>query len=147
MVTEVIIFRKRSGGFGEIPTTSSGDVTDQTVHHTFFDTEVYDLFLVTILDSSELSLLGLLADNLDLLDHLGGKVLGGYLGIIQEESLTSDGDLGNRLTVSRDSSVISNLNTRELLQQVDKHVILSRLERRSVILDSVFLYYNRITGS
>ena len=117
---------------------------DQALHHARLDGEVDDRLLLSVVDAGELSLLGLLADNLELLDELGGNVLGGNLRIIQEEGLALDGDLAHGLAVHRDRTVVGDLDARHLLEQVHQVVIVRGEERGGVILDRVFLDDDRV---
>ena len=146
LITGIVICAKGTGGLGKVSAGAERQPSDQAIHHTFFDTEVDHLLLIPILYAGKLSLLGLLADDLDLLDHLRRKVLSGDLRVIKEEGFTSDRYLGNSFSFRSDGTVVIDLNAREFLQEVDEHVILRRLERGGIVLYSVLLDNDRVTG-
>ena len=117
---------------------------DQTLHHAFLDGQVDDGLVLSVVDAGELGLFGFLLHDFHLFDHLGRKVLRGELRVVQEEGLPVDGDLVDGLAVCGDGTVVIYLNAREFLQQVDEHVRISRLERRSVILHGILLDDDRV---
>ena len=88
-----------------VMSATSHEISEPSVHHSFIDREVDDEFLLTVVDSGKYRLVRLLLHNLYLLDHLGRKVLGSKLRIIEEESLAVNGDLGDGLTIRCDRSV------------------------------------------
>ena len=130
----------------DIVAASDRDIAYQAVHHALLDSEVYDRFLVAVVDSRELRLLGLLADDLHLVDHLGRDVLGGKLGIVEEEGLPVNCDFRDALTVVSDGTVLGHLDARKLLQKVSQDIVVRRLERGRIELDSVLLYYYGVAG-
>ena len=103
-------------------------VTEDAVHHTRTYAEVNDGLFVTVVDSCEFSLLGLLLDHLYLVDDLGRDILCRKLRVIEEECLAIDGDLLDSLTVSLDGTVCIHLYTREFLKKLLEHVVIGSLE-------------------
>ena len=124
---------------GKVVTAAGHGVTKDAVHHALLDSEVDDSFLFTVVDAGELGLLALFLDDLDLFHKLGRDVLGGQLGIVQEEGLAGDGDLGDGFTVGGDGTVLRDLNTRELLQKVHQHIVVADFKGRCIILHRVLL--------
>ena len=103
------------------------------------DGKVDDRLLLAVVDAGEFGLLALLVDDLDLLDELGGDVLGGQLGVVQEEGLAVDGYLGDGLAVGGDGAVLVHLHAGKLLEQVLQHVVVGGLERGGVEFNRVLL--------
>ena len=114
-------------------------VAKHAVHHAALDGKVDDGFLLTVIDAGEFGLFALFLYHLHLLHQLGRDVLGGQLGIVQEEGFAGDGDLGDGFPVGSDGAILGHFNARELLQEIHQHVVVADLERRSVILYGIFL--------
>ena len=112
---------------------------EHAVHHALLDTEVDDRLFFPVIDAGEFGLLGLFLHHLHLLHQFGGDVLGGQLGVVQEEGLSVDGYLGDGLTVGSDGSVFGHLDPRKLLQKVYQHVVVGNLERGGVVLHRILL--------
>ena len=121
-----------------------GDAADDALHHALGHGEVDDRLLLSVVDAGKLGLLGLLADDLELLDQLGGDVLRGDLGIVEEERLALHRDLAHGLSVDRDRTVVGDLDARHLLEEVDQVVVVGREEGRGVVLDRIFLDDHRV---
>ena len=120
-------------------TAAGHGVAKDAVHHALLDSEVDDRFLFTVVDAGEFRLLALFLDYLHLLHKLGRDVLGGQLGIVQEEGLAGDGDLGDGFTVGGDGAVLGDLDAGELLEKVHQHVVVADFKGRCVILHGVLL--------
>ena len=132
-VVEVVV------GGRDVVSEACGEAADDTVHHALRHGEVDDRLLLSVVDAGELGLLGLLADDLELLDQLGGDVLRGDLGIVEEERLALHGDLADGLAVDRDRTVVGDFDARHLLEEVDQIVVVGGEEGRGVVLDRIFL--------
>ena len=130
---------------GNVGTGAGRHLAEESAHHLGLHGKVDDRLLLTVVYAGELRLLGFLLDYLEAVDHLRGDVLGGQLGVVEEEVLTVDPYLRYGLSVRGDAAVIGNLNAGKLLEQVLKHVVVGRLERRGGIFHSVFLYDHGIS--
>ena len=131
-------------GGRDVVTAAGHDIAEGALHHAGLDAEVdYRLFL-TVVDAGELSLVGLLVHHFELVDYLGGNVLRGQLGVVQEEGLAIDGYLADGLAVVRYGAIFGHFYARELFEQVLKDVVLRGLERRCVVLYGVLLDDYRI---
>ena len=86
----------------EIVSYAGTDVAHQAVHHTLLDREVEHGLLLTVVNSGELGLVGLLPHHLHLVDDLGREVLGSQGRVIHEIGLSVDIYLGDGLSVGRD---------------------------------------------
>ena len=128
----------------DIMTGTGRHIAEQAVHHALLDGKVDDGLVVAVIDAGEFGLFGLFLDDLHLLDHLRGQVLGCELRVVQEEGLAVNGDLGDGFAVRRNVAAVVHLDARELLQQVDEHVGVGRLERRCVILHRILLDDDRV---
>ena len=128
-----------------IMTASGHHISEPAVHHALVDRKVDDGLLITVVNAGKSCLLGLSLHNLHLLDDLRRKVLCRELRVIKEEGLAVDRDLVDCLTVRCDGTVRVHLHTRKLLQEVLEHIVVGRLERRSIIFDSVLLDNDRIS--
>ena len=137
-------FALRAVARGKVGPDSAEHVAEQAAHHSGLHGEVDHRLLLTVVDSRELGLLRLLLDDLELVDHLGGDVLGCELGVVEEEGLAVDGDLGDGLAVGGYGAVFGHLHSGELLEQVLEHVVVGGAERGRVIFYGVFLDYHRI---
>ena len=132
-VIEVVVLGR------DVVADTCGDAADDALHHALRHGEVDDRLLLSVVNAGKLGLLGLLADDLELLDQLGGDVLRGDLGIVQEERLALDRDLAHGLAIDRDRTVVGNLDARHLLEEVDQVVVVGRQEGRGVVLDGILL--------
>ena len=132
-------------GRRDVVAASGHNVADGALHHAGLDAQVDDLLFFTVVDAGKFGLLRFLLDNLELVDDLGGNVLGGQLGIVQEEGLAVDGYLGDSLAVVGYGTVFAHFNAGKLLEKVFQHVAVGRLERRGIVLDCIFLDDDGVT--
>ena len=121
-------------------------IAEKPVHHAFLHSQVDDGFFLSVIYTGELSLIGFLLDDLDLIHNLRRDILGSQLGIVQEKCLAVDCYLADCLSVGCHGAVSPHFHSREFLQQVLKHVIVRGLERSSVVLYGVLLYHDRIAA-
>ena len=126
---------------GNIPSGSGHDVAEGSLHHSGLDVQVDHLLLFTVVDAGELRLLALLVYDLQLVDYLGRDVLRSQLGIVEEEGLAVDGDLGDGLSVHGDGTILADFYAGKLLEEVLKHVVLGGLEGVGIVLQSIFLHH------
>ena len=127
-------------------TASGHHVAEGALHHSGLDGKVDDSLFLAVVDSGEFSLIGLLVHHLELVDDLGGDVLGGKLGVIEEEGLAVDGYLLDCLAVVGNGAIFRHFDSGEFLQQVFEHVVLRGLEGGGVVLDGVFLDDDGVAG-
>ena len=127
-------------------TASGHHVAEGALHHSGLDGKVDDSLFLAVVDSGKFSLVGLLVHHLELVDDLGGDVLGGKLGVIEEEGLAVDGYLLDCLSVVGNGTIFRHFDSGELLQQVLEHVVLRGLEGGGVVLDGVFLDDDGVAG-
>ena len=120
-------------------TAAGHGVSEHAVHHALADAEVYHRLVLSVVDAGEFGLLALLFHHLHFLDEFGGDVLGGQLGVVQEEGLSVDGNLGDGFTVGRDGAVFVHLHAGKLLQEVLQHVVVGDLEGGGIVLHRIFL--------
>ena len=133
-------------GRGDIVSAAGHGVAEHAVHHASLDGQVDDGLLFTVVDAGEFGLLGFLFDDLHFLDQLRRDVLRGELGVVEEEGLAADGDLGDGLAAGGDRAVGIDFNARQFLQQVDEHVVVADLEGGGIVLDGVLLDDDRVAG-
>ena len=126
-------------------TAADLDIAEKSVHHALLNGKVNDSLFLPVINAGELCLLGFLLHDLHLIDNLGRNVLGCQLRVIQEESLSVNGDFGNSLAIRCDTSIRTDFDAREFLQEILKHIIVSRLERSGRIFDGILLYDNRVS--
>ena len=118
---------------------AGGEVSEHAVHHAPLHGEVYDGFVVAVVNAGEFGLFALFLDHLHLFDEFGGKVAGSQLRVVQEEGLAVDGDFLDGLPVGGDGAVFGHLDARELFQKVYQHIVVRDLEGRGVVLHRVLL--------
>ena len=111
-----------------IVSAATGEVSEPSVHHALVNRKVDDEFLLTVVNTCELRLLGLALHNLHLLHHLCRKVLRSQLRVIKEECLAVNGDLSNGLAIRRYAAVGIHFYSRKLLEQILEHIIVGSLE-------------------
>ena len=83
----------------DVMSDSTGNVGEQSPAHSWIERDVDHGFALTVVDSGELALVGLLLDRPDLMDHLGRYVFGGDLRVVQEKGFSFDGDFLHGLPV------------------------------------------------
>ncbi len=125
---------------------TSHHIAERPFEHPLPYRKVYYGFFLSIIYTGEFRLLALLIHHLNLFHQLCGNILAGKLRIIEEKGFAVYGYLADCLTIGSNASVIGNFYTRQFLQKILQNIIFGGLERRSIILDGIFLYYNRIAN-
>ena len=113
---------------GDIVSCTCGHLAEESAHHAGLDGEVDDILFIAVVDAGELGLLGFLLDDLELVDELGGYVLGSHLGVVEEEGLAVHGDTGDSLAVHGDLTACTHLHAGKFLEQILKDIALRSLE-------------------
>ena len=121
-------------------------VSEHAVHHARLHCQVQDGLLFAVVYAGEFGLVGLLLDNFEFIDHLGGKVLGGDLRVVQEEGLAVDGDLADFLSVVSDGSVFGDIHSGDLLEKVLEHVVVRGLEGAGGEGDGIAFHLDGVTA-
>ena len=122
------------------------EVSEDTVHHVLLHGQVDDRLIIAVIDAGEFRLLGLLFHDLHLFHEFRRDVVGSDLGIVQEEGLAVDGDLGDGFTVGSNGAVLGDFDARKLLQQVHEHVVVADFEGGSVVLHRILLDDDGVAG-
>ena len=126
-------------GGRQVMAASGHNIAEGSFHHAGLDAEVdYGLFF-SVVNSGELGLVGLLVHDFELVDYLGGNVLGSQLRIVQEESLSVNSYPFDSLSVVSNAAILGHFYAGQFLEEVFEHVVVGGLERCGVVLDSVFL--------
>ncbi|CCY37433.1 unknown [Alistipes sp. CAG:831] len=131
----------------EIMASAGSHVAEPRFQKSRLDTEVDDLFFLTVVDTGELGLVGLLVHHLYLVDNLRGDILGGQGRVVQEELLAVNHDLVDGLALVCDASVAVHLHSGKFLEEVLQHIVVSSLEEGRGILHRVFLDHHLVADS
>ena len=101
-------------------------------------------FLLAVVYTGEFGLLAFLLQHLHLFDDICRDVVRRHLGIVEEESLAADCDLGNGFPVHGHRTRIAHFDSRELLEQVQEHVVVGSLEGRGIVFYRILLDYDGV---
>ena len=109
------------------------------VFHILLHRQVDHGFLLAVVDTGESCKVALAVDHLKLFNHVDRQVLGCHLGVVGEELLAVDKNLGDALASCGNLTVGVDIDTRKLLEKVLHHGIGLCLVGTGIILNGVLL--------
>ena len=112
-------------------------ITEPTLFHTRFDSQVDHGLLFAIIKTGHQRHIALLIQYLYLINHLRRQILGSYLRIIGEEFFTINQHLLDLLTVDRHLTIAIDLDTRHLLQQIFQHSTLTHFIGFRIVFNGI----------
>ena len=111
-----------------------------SVFHALLDGEVDDRLFFPIVDASHLRHVRLLVVSLHFFHDVRREVFHRHIPVVGEKLLSFHKNLGHRLSIDFDGTVVAHFGARNFLNQLFEHASFRHLERISVEDERVFLY-------
>ena len=130
-----------SGFVAVVEAVSARHVAEPAVLHALLDGEVDDGLLFAVVNAGEPGQVGLAVNDLQLFDDVDRQVFGGYLGVVGEELLAVDQNLGNLFPGVGYLALAVDLDARQFFQQVFHYRVGLGFVGVGIEFDSIFLDY------